>query len=96
MSRIVNQNYELEAFLLTLSKLKSGYHTGYFDNKQYGVSISRPVKEKVTKLYAEELGGTDIVSFNIFSTKNNGAVLKPCEMSSEKVIEFVLNYKLTS
>ena len=96
MNRLVNGNYEFVAFLLTLSKLQSRYHTGNFDGKQYGVSIFRPVKEKVTKLFAEELGGTDIVSFNVFSTKNNGVLLKPCEMSSEKVIEFVLNFKLIS
>lgn len=66
MNRIVNGNYEFEAFLLILSKLQLGYHTGNFDGKQYGVSISRPVKKKVTRLFAEELAGIDIISFNIF------------------------------
>ena len=88
-------NSDFENFSLALSILENGYHIGYFDDKRYGVTITRPVNEKIFKLYAEELGGSGIVSFNIFSTKDNGAILKPCEMSSQKVIDFVVDFKLT-
>ncbi len=94
LNKMSDLDSNFEVFLLALSKLESGYHIGYFDDKRYGVSVSRPAKEKIIKLYAEELGGLDIVSFNIFMTKDKGAILKPCEMSSEKVIDFVVDFKL--
>jgi len=45
-------------------------------------------KGKIIKIYAKELKGNDIVSGNYFSTIKKG-LLKPCEMSEEKVIDFV-------
>lgn len=48
---------------------------------------------KIVKIYAKELKGNDIVSGNYFLTIKNG-LLKPCEMSDEKVIDFVLNLQL--
>ena len=35
----------------------------------------------------------DIVSFNLYRVASGSASLKPCEMSSEKVIAFVLGYQ---
>ncbi|MGO7393658.1 hypothetical protein GR223_37145 [Rhizobium leguminosarum] len=43
--------------------------------------------------YGEELSGTDIVSFNPYRLSGPGSMLKPCEMSSAKVIEFVLGFE---
>lgn len=48
---------------------------------------------KIIKIYAKELKGNDIVSGNYFTTIKGG-VLKPCEMSDEKVIDFVCNTKV--
>lgn len=42
------------------------------------------------KLEAEELGGPDYISFNLFRLASGQALLKPCEMAEDKVIEFVL------
>ncbi|MBY3473606.1 hypothetical protein HFN78_22255 [Rhizobium laguerreae] len=47
---------------------------------------------KRTWLYGEELSGTDIVSFNLYRLSGPRSMLKPCEMSSTKVIEFVLGF----
>ena len=38
---------------------------------------------------AEELGGGDYVSLNLYRT-GTGDRLKPCEMPAEKVVRFVL------
>ncbi len=38
---------------------------------------------------AEELGGGDYVSLNLYRT-SSGALLRPCEMPEEKVVRFVL------
>jgi hypothetical protein len=45
---------------------------------------------KLLKVHAEELGGNDIVSGNYYPTIKGG-MLKPCEMSDKKVIDFVLH-----
>ena len=48
---------------------------------------------KIIKIYAQELKGNDIVSGNYFLTIKGG-LLKPCEMSDKKIIDFVNNLEL--
>ncbi|MGO6731241.1 hypothetical protein ACCT24_30355 [Rhizobium ruizarguesonis] len=74
-----------------LAKLPDGYLEGYFGGRRWGVTVKRSEDGKRTWLYGEELGGTDIVSFNLYRLAGSGPILKPCEMSSAKVIEFVLS-----
>ncbi len=80
-------------FVTALTALETGHHSGHFDGRRYGVIIERPVKARITKLFAQELGGSDIVSFNLFMVGDARAVLKPCEMASDKVIDFVLGFE---
>ncbi|MBY3544635.1 hypothetical protein E0I74_33580 [Rhizobium laguerreae] len=75
-----------------LAKLPDGYVDGYFGNRSWGVTVKRSQDGKRTWLYGEELSGTDIVSFNLYRLAGPGSLLKPCEMSSAKVIEFVLGF----
>jgi hypothetical protein len=49
-----------------------------------------------TKLFARELGGSDIVSFNLYRTPADEVHLRPCEMSSAKVIDFVRGFSALS
>ncbi|NNH67217.1 hypothetical protein [Rhizobium laguerreae] len=76
-----------------LAKLPDGYVGGYFDNRSWGVTVKRSQDGKRTWLYGEELSGTDIVSFNLYELAASGSILKPCEMSSRKVIEFVFGFE---
>ena len=80
-------------FLSALNALETGHHTGYFNGRRYGVTIERPVDARVTKLFAEELGGSDFVSLNLFRVGEDQEILKPCEMASEKVIDFALRFE---
>jgi len=66
---------------------------GYFGGQEWGVTVKRSQDRKRTWLYGQELGGTDIVSFNLYRLMGLGPMLKPCEMSSAKVIEFVLGFE---
>jgi peptide-methionine (S)-S-oxide reductase len=43
------------------------------------------------KVYAEEFGGLDFISFNFYLTQS-GHQLKPCEMPIEKVTQFIKCY----
>jgi len=58
-----------------------------YNSSKY-LTTKSTIKDKIIKLYAKELGGNDIVSCNYFVTIKNG-LLKPCEMSDKKVIDFV-------
>jgi hypothetical protein len=78
---------------MALAKIRSGYSEGIFAGRRYGVSLRRSEDGKRCSLFAQELGGRDLVSFNLYYLSSGEARLKPCEMSSEKVEAFVLGLK---
>jgi len=61
-----------------------------YQGSKYLATKEHYANGKIIKLYARELKGKDIVSGNYFTTIKGG-VLKPCEMSDAKVIDFVLH-----
>ncbi|MCO6186279.1 hypothetical protein [Rhizobium sp. L1K21] len=79
-------------FQNSLAALPDRYAEGYFGGKRWGVTLKRSDDQKRIWLYAEELGGSDIVSFNAYRLSNGALQLRPCEMSSEKVVAFVLGF----
>ena len=81
------------SFEAALARLPDGYSDGQFGGRAWGVTVKRSQDLKRTWLYGEELGGKDIVSFNLYRSAGSGSILKPCEMSSAKVIEFVLGFE---
>lgn len=93
MSEASPEPQPASAFDLALAKLPDGYIEGRFADRLWGATVKRSTDGKRTWLYAEELGGSDIVSFNLYSLSASGLALKPCEMSSAKVIDFVLGFE---
>ena len=79
----------ISTFDVALARLPTGYLKGSFMGRTYGVTITRSEDGKRTSLFARELGGQDIVSFNLYGL-STGELLKPCEMSSQKVVDFVI------
>ena len=77
-------------FYTKLLALPNGANDVLYQKKRYLLRKETLLDNKLIKVYAEELGGNDIVSGNYYPTMKNG-MLKPCEMSDEKVIDFVLN-----
>lgn len=82
----------LATFEDALARLQDGYVDGDFGGRSWGVTVKRSEDGKRIWLYGEELSGTDIVSFNLYRLTGPEALLKPCEMSSAKVIDFVLGF----
>ena len=70
-----------------------GYSSVLFRNKKYALTRTDFNKGKSIKVYAEELGGNDFISFNFYLSEK-GEKLKPCEMPAQKVIDFLNNYLL--
>ncbi len=79
-------------FYRNLLALPNGANNVLYRGKRYLLRKETLLDGKLIKIYAEELGATDIVSGNYYPTMKNG-MLKPCEMSDKKVIDFVLHAK---
>ncbi len=79
-------------FYRKLLALPNGANDVWYQGKRYLLRKETLFNEKILKIYAKELGGKDLVSGNYYPSLKNG-VLKPCEMSDQKVIDFVLHAK---
>lgn len=67
-----------------------GYFTARYQGRRYGVTNAAHANGRSFKLYAEELGGTDRISLNIYHPPSRAEpALKPCEMPVDKVTAFV-------
>lgn len=80
----------MQAFLAAFDALPEGTFTGRARGRRY--VVVRKVAGAVQKLVAEELGGPDYISLNLYRL-TSGARLKPCEMPEQKVVDFVLALK---
>ncbi len=79
-------------FYIRLLALPDGANDVLYLGKRYLLRKETLLNGKLIKIYAEELGANNIVSGNYYPSIKNG-MLKPCEMSDRKVIDFVLNCK---
>ena len=79
-----------QAFLKAFDDLPRGAYGGTYQGKRYRIMKSVLVTGLSQKLEAEELGGNDYISFNLYRLASGETLLKPCEMPQEKVIDFVL------
>ncbi len=67
-----------------------GYSLVTFQGKRYGLSRMDFNSGKSKKIFAKELGGNNFISFNCYFTQI--LQLRPCEMSEDKVIDFIMNF----
>lgn len=79
-------------FLAAFDALPFGNFTGTAHGRRYVAVKSGFADGASQKLVAEELGGSDHISLNLYRTRS-GALLRPCEMPEAKVIAFVLDLK---
>ena len=86
-------NTEFSTFLDRFLQLPPGHRDVMFKGRRYGMTVSVSPDGKRRKLYAEERGGNDHISFNLYLMNGKAPLLKPCEMPIEKVIEFVLDFE---
>ena len=77
-------------FYIKLLALPNGANSVFYKAQRYLLRKETLLEGKLLKIYAENLSQLDIVSGNYYPTMKDG-MLKPCEMSDEKVIDFVLN-----
>lgn len=82
----------VEAFLAGLGRLPKGYSEGSHAGRRYGVTLASSGDGRRRWLYAEELGGNGRISCNIYLDREGKALLRPCEMPLDNVIDFVLGF----
>lgn len=80
-------------FNAAFERLADGYSEGFYEGRRFGLIVRRSQDGRRNSLFATELAGNDIVSFNLYRVSSGRTSLKPCEMSSEKVVAFVLNFR---
>lgn len=68
--------------------LPEGWSEVAYAGRRYGLTKTSHVGGRSLSVYAEELGGTDVVSANVYRTAA-GDVLRPCEMPAETVLDFL-------
>lgn len=71
-----------------IQQLPDGYSEVMYEGKKYGLSRTTSNAGKSIKVFADQLGGKDFISFNYYITKGNHH-MKPCEMPEKKVLDFL-------
>ncbi len=80
----------LAPFLAAFDAMPTGGYGGTYAGKRYRITKTVMATGRSQKLEAEELGGRDYISFNLYRLADGTALLKPCEMPEDKVVGFVL------
>ena len=68
-------------------RIPQGWSRRQYDGRRYGVTRTVSADGRIEKIFAEELGGTDVVSANLYL----GNRFRPCEMPAAKVLAFLLS-----
>ena len=84
---------ERAKFDAAFKELPEGYSEGIYDGRRFGVTVRRSKDGRRNSLFARELAGSDLISFNLYRVSSGKASLKQCEMSADKVVAFVLSYR---
>lgn len=80
-------------FYANLLALPDGANSVWYEHKRYLLRKETLLEGRLIKIYAEALGNSSVVSANYYPTMKGG-MLKPCEMSDQKVIDFVLHARV--
>jgi hypothetical protein len=75
-----------------VDRVPEGWTLVEYDGRAYGLTRTTRVAGRGVAVYAEELGGTDVVSTNVYRT-SAGDELRPCEMPPAKVLAFLEGWK---
>ncbi len=75
------------------ARVPLGYSVVLFRGRRYGVTRSAAVGGRSQTVYAEELGGRDVVSANLYLVSGRPE-LRPCEMPAATVLAFLEELRL--
>lgn len=76
-----------------IDRVPHGWTEVEYRHRRYGMSRSDHADGRSLSIVAEELGGSDLISTNVYRTAR-GDVLRPCEMPTETVLAFLAGWQL--
>ncbi len=88
-------NDEIDDYAALFDHVPVGWSEVIYAGRRYGVTRSVAAEGRALSIYAEELGGRDVVSANLYLTAD-GPQLRPCEMPAAKVIDFLAGFEPVS
>ena len=71
-----------------VARVPEGWTAVSYAGRRYGLTRTTHTDGRSVSVFAEELGGPDVVSANVFRL-SGGAELRPCEMPAAKVLDFL-------
>jgi hypothetical protein len=74
-----------------VDRVPKGWTAVGYAGRRYGLSRTDRAGGQSVAIYAEELGGSDVVSANVYRPAS-GDVLRPCEMPAETVLDFLRSW----
>jgi hypothetical protein len=75
-----------------LERVPAGWSEVTYAGRRYGLTRSEAAEGRAVTLFAEELGGRDVVSANVYLT-SSGPQLRACEMPDAKVVDFLTRFE---
>ena len=76
-----------------VERVPEGWTRVIFGGRPYGLSRTTRIGGRVVTITAEELGGVDLVSANVYRT-TAADHLRPCEVPEMKVLDFLRRWEL--
>jgi hypothetical protein len=77
-----------------VERVPPGWTAVAYDGSAWGLTRTDHAGGATSTLYAEQLGGTGVVSANVWRT-SGGEVLRPCEMPARVVLDFLRGWTPT-
>lgn len=71
-----------------LERVPEGWTRATYNGRTYGLARTTRASGRIITITAEELGGTDLVSANVYRTAADDH-LRACEMPTAKVLAFL-------
>ena len=75
-----------------VARVPEGWTAVSYAGQRWGLTRTTHLDGRSVSVYAEELGGPDVVSANVFRLSGR-AELRPCEMPAAKVLEFLQGWQ---
>jgi peptide-methionine (S)-S-oxide reductase len=75
-----------------VDRVPEGWTVVEYDGRRWGLTRTTRAGGGSVAVYAEELGGAEVVSANVYRT-TAGALLKPCEMPADVVLAFLQGWR---
>ena len=82
----------MDDYAALFNRVPVGWSEVAYAGRHYGVTRSVAAEGRALSIYAEELGGRDVVSANLYLTAG-GSQLRPCEMPAAKVVDFLAGFE---